>query len=328
MVTGGGGSIGSELCRQLAEFNPAVLIVLDHSEFNLYQIEKELTQTHPRLTLDLYLQDVTQKERVCFLMSQCKPDLVFHAAAYKHVPLLESQICVAVNNNVLGTQVLAEAAVQAGVAKFILVSTDKAVNPSNVMGATKRVAEVFCQNYNMVQTTTQFITVRFGNVLGSAGSVVPLFKKQIAEGGPVTVTHPDMTRYFMTIPEASQLILHSSVMGEGGAIYVLDMGEPIKIMYLAEQLIKLSGKRVGEDIAITITGLRPGEKLYEELFHSAEALEATTQKKLLKAKSRMSDWAVLLQLIEEMQLAVLKNDSHTLFNLLKKAVPEGKLIHV
>jgi FlaA1/EpsC-like NDP-sugar epimerase len=325
VVTGGGGSIGAELCRQLAEFQLAELILIEHSEFNLYSVDIELKKVHPNLKFKSYLQDVTEGQAVHSILEKHQPDILFHAAAYKHVPMLEEQVRVAVKNNIFGTRCVAEAAVNAKVKKFILISTDKAVNPTNVMGTTKRTAEIFCQNYNAQQNTTKFITVRFGNVLGSAGSVVPLFKKQIEEGGPVTITHPDITRYFMTIPEASQLILRASTMGQGGEIYVLDMGEPIKIKYLAEQLIKLSGKKLHEDMEIVVTGLRPGEKLYEELFHEGEALQATQHEKILQASSRKVAWEDLLHTMDELQAACDRNDAETLLALLKQTVPENKI---
>lgn len=301
LVTGGGGSIGSELCRQIAKLGPKKLIVIEHSEYNLYTLEQEFKQKFPHLTMRPHLCSVTDEIAINQLMQRYKPDIVFHAAAYKHVPMLESQIRTAVLNNVIGTKIVAEAAVIANVKEFVLISTDKAVNPTNIMGATKRIAEIFCQNYND-NAKTRFLTVRFGNVLGSAGSVVPLFKQQLANGGPLTVTHPDITRYFMTIPEAAQLILQASTIGKGGEIFVLDMGEPIKIRYLAEQMIRLSGQSTDE-IKIIYTGLRPGEKLHEELFHEQEALTQTSHKKILKAKHRVIEWEQLQQYFSEIKLA-------------------------
>jgi len=288
LVTGGGGSIGAEICRQLARIKPSKLIVFERSEFGLYKIDLELRRLFPDLVLESILGDVTDRFCVDAVMREHQPSFVFHAAAYKHVPLLEDQVRPAVLNNVMGTQVVAERADAHGVETFVLISSDKAVNPANVMGTTKRVAELYCQ-YLATRSKTRFVTVRFGNVLGSDGSVIPLFQQQIANGGPVTVTHPDITRFFMTIPEASQLILEAAVVGTGGEIFVLDMGEPVKISYLAEQLILLSGKRPGEDIEIVYTGLRPGEKLYEELFHNAERLRPTGHAKLLLADSRSID---------------------------------------
>ena len=283
LVTGAGGSIGSELVRQLAAIGPARLILLDQCEFNLYRIEMELLETHPGLDFSRHLLDVTDAGAVTALFARARPGIVFHAAAYKHVPLLEDQVRAAVRNNVIGTRVVAEAAAGHGCERFVLISTDKAVNPTNVMGATKRVAESICQLLDG-RSPCRFMTVRFGNVLGSAGSVVPLFQRQIARGGPVTVTHPEIERFFMTIPEACQLIMEAAVMGAGGEIFVLDMGEPVKIRYLAEQMIRLSGREPGVDIAIRYVGLRPGEKLYEELFYASETLIATRHPKIRVAR--------------------------------------------
>jgi FlaA1/EpsC-like NDP-sugar epimerase len=254
-------------------------------------------------------------------MKTHRPAVVFHAAAYKHVPMLEHQARQAVLNNVFGTRILADKANEYGCESFVLISTDKAVNPANVMGTTKRVAEIYCQNLN-ASSQTRYITVRFGNVLGSDGSVIPLFQDQIAAGGPVTVTHPEITRFFMTIPEACQLILQACVMGQGGEIFVLDMGEPIKISYLAEQLILLSGKKPGEDIEIVYTGLRPGEKLYEELFHSAEKLTDTVHPKILLAQSRRVNAEVLNQGLEHLRQACAGLDEAGIRNQLQGLVPE------
>jgi FlaA1/EpsC-like NDP-sugar epimerase len=321
LVTGGGGSIGSELCRQIMLLQPQKLLILDNSEFNLYSIDQELRQQFPDITIELALISVTDERAVNEVFERFKPNTVFHAAAYKHVPLLEEQVRVAVLNNVLGTQVVAQAAVAANAAKFVLISTDKAVNPTNIMGTTKRVAEIYCQNLD-ARVETQFITVRFGNVLGSMGSVVPLFQKQLKNGGPLTVTHPDIQRYFMTIPEASQLILQAMVSGDGGEIFVLDMGEPIKISYLAEQMIRLAGKIPGKDIQIQYTGLRPGEKLYEELFHSSEQLAETEHAKIFKARFRKSDWRELTQTMRMINAACVAHQSEELLVLLKSLVPE------
>jgi FlaA1/EpsC-like NDP-sugar epimerase len=321
MVTGGGGSIGSELCRQIARLKPAKLIVFERSEFNLYSIDIELRRDFPMLDLVSVLGDVCDEVAVENILATHHPRVIFHAAAYKHVPMLEDQVRVAVNNNVVGTQVLASLANKHGCAAFVMISTDKAVNPTNVMGTTKRVAEIYCQHLN-ARSSTRFITVRFGNVLGSAGSVIPLFQKQIAAGGPVTVTHPDITRYFMTIPEACQLILQASVIGQGGEIFVLDMGEPVKVAYLAEQLILLSGKKPGEDIEIVYTGLRPGEKLYEELFHVSEKLLATSHPKIRLAQSRQIDGEVLARALRDVRSGVEKGDEVGLKALLGKLVPE------
>ncbi|MCW9024891.1 MAG: polysaccharide biosynthesis protein [Gammaproteobacteria bacterium] len=323
LVSGGGGSIGSELCRQIAKLKPAALVILERSEFNLYSIEKELTEQYPEMALYACLGDVTDEVRVNQIMATYKPGEVFHAAAYKHVPLLQSQVREAAKNNILGTKILAESAAKHGVENFVLISTDKAVNPTNIMGASKRVAEIFCQNFN-TRVDTSFITVRFGNVLGSAGSVVPLFKRQLKNGGPLTVTHPDMTRYFMTIPEACQLIMQSSVLGEGGEIFVLDMGEPVNITYLAEQMIKLSGKMPGKDVEIVYTGLRPGEKLYEELFHESENLSPTGHEKVLLAKYREVDWKFLEKNLAEIASKSITYDEDAIIELIKTFVPEMK----
>ena len=323
LITGGGGSIGSELCRQVLSLNPCSIVILDSSEFNLYQIDQEL-RSQFQTPIELALINVTDSIAVNHLFSQYKPDIVFHAAAYKHVPMLQNQIRVAVFNNVIGTEVIAKASVAAGVEKFVLISTDKAVNPTNIMGTTKRVAEIYCQNVNS-RVKTQFITVRFGNVLGSAGSVIPLFQKQLNVGGPLTVTHPDMQRYFMTIPEASQLILQAMVNGQGGEIFVLDMGEPIKISYLAEQMIRLAGKEPGKDISIEYTGLRPGEKLYEELFHESEQLAPTEHEKLFKAKFREIEWNDLIDTMTLLNNACFEHENDELLLLLKSLVPELKL---
>ncbi len=321
LVTGGGGSIGSELCRQIMALQPAKLMVVDSCEYNLYSIDQELRAQNPMAMIQRALISVTDAVAVDEVFSQFKPDIVFHAAAYKHVPLLEDQIRIAVQNNVLGTQIVAQASVTVGAEKFILISTDKAVNPTNIMGTTKRVAEIYCQNLN-ADVNTQFITVRFGNVLGSMGSVVPLFQKQLEQGGPLTVTHPDIERYFMTIPEASQLILQAMVSGLGGEIFVLDMGEPIKISYLAEQMIRLAGKIPGKDIQIQYTGLRPGEKLFEELFHDSEKLEQTVHEKLFKARFREIDWEALTQTLRMMNTACMVHQDDELLILLKSLVPE------
>ncbi|MCW5589287.1 MAG: polysaccharide biosynthesis protein [Legionellales bacterium] len=322
LVTGGGGSIGSELCRQIAKLGIKEIIIIDHSEFNLYKIDLELKHKYPNLIIHLYLTSITNRDAIKQIFSTHKPAIVYHAAAYKHVPLLENQISIAIENNILGTKIIAEESVLAHVEKFILISTDKAVNPTSIMGTTKRAAEVFCQNFNFNNPHTKFITVRFGNVLGSAGSVVPLFKKQLNNGGPLTVTHPDITRYFMTIPEACQLILQAMILGKGGEIFVLDMGEPIKISYLAEKIITLAGKRV-EEIGIKYIGLRPGEKLYEELFHKNEALQKTIHNKILQAKYRSVDWKLLNSVINTMAIERFNQvDPSKLIELLNKVVPE------
>ncbi|MBI5447792.1 MAG: polysaccharide biosynthesis protein [Gammaproteobacteria bacterium] len=321
LVSGGGGSIGAELCRQILRKTPLSLIIIDNNEFNLYSIEMELKKRFPQADLHCLLCSVTDKIGVKAIFDKHKPALVFHAAAYKHVPLLENQPRQAVYNNIVGTRQLVDVAINAHAEKFILISTDKAVNPTNVMGATKRVSEMICQNMNF-HSSTQFITVRFGNVLDSAGSVLPLFRKQLSEGGPLTVTHPEITRYFMTISEASQLILQAATMGKNGEIFVLDMGEPVKINYLAEQMIKLSGKILGEDIEIKYVGLRPGEKLHEELFHEHEELTSTSHIKIHQAKGRPGNFTSLLHLLNQLEVACHDDDENKIQQLLLQLVPE------
>lgn len=321
LITGAGGSIGSELCRQIGRLGPAQLIMVDNGEFNLYSIEKEMRNHFGQLNIAHHLVSVVDQPSIERVIKQSKPEVIFHAAAYKHVPMLEDQVREAANNNIQGSRQMAELADQYGCETFVLISTDKAVNPANVMGASKRAAEIFCQNLNR-HSGTKYVTVRFGNVLDSAGSVIPLFRQQIKSGGPVTVTHPEITRYFMTIPEASQLILQSCVMGAGGEIFVLDMGQPIKITYLAEQMINLSGKVPGEDIEITYTGLRPGEKLYEELFHEQEALQSTAHQKILLARYREFDWQRLSAILDGMKQGCADYDEKKLRSLLKELVPE------
>lgn len=321
LVTGGAGSIGSELCRQIARLNPQQLMIVDNSEFNLYKLQLEIEREIPNLNYSIHLVDVTDKIAITTLMQKNKLDVVFHAAAYKHVPMLETQIRVAVRNNVLGTYYVASAAVAANVPRFVLISTDKAVHPVNVMGATKRAAEIICQNFH-ANVSTQFITVRFGNVLGSAGSVVPLFKQQIASGGPLTVTDPEITRFFMTIPEASQLILQATVLAKGGEIFVLDMGEPVKISFLAEQMIRLAGLEPEKDIAIDYIGLRPGEKLFEELFHQHESLLPTKHKKILLAKYRKKDCKEIQNMLNSTEEACVVHDIERVQVLIKQLVPE------
>jgi len=323
LVTGGGGSIGSELCRQIAALNPERLVVFDHGEFNVYAIDHELRETFPDLQLSAVLGDVKDLERVDWVFRKYRPSVVFHAAAYKHVPMVEINPAEGVRNNVLGSCVIADTAVKYSADRFVLVSTDKAVNPANIMGTTKRIAELYCQNIDK-RTETRFITTRFGNVLGSAGSVVPLFQQQIKDGGPVTVTHKDITRYFMTIPESVSLILQAGSMGEGSEIFVLDMGEPVRIRDLAEQMIRLSGLEPGKDINVVYTGLRPGEKLYEEILHASEGLQPTTHPKLLLARSRDVDWEWLTAELISLNEAALSRDVDLLKKHLRSIVPEYK----
>lgn len=283
LVTGGGGSIGSELCRQIAAHQPQQLIIVDIYENNAYDIQQELIRKYPKLDLVVLIASVRNKERIDSIFEKYRPNIVYHAAAHKHVPLMEVSPNEAIKNNVFGTYRTVQAADKYGTEKFVLISTDKAVNPTNVMGASKRMSEMVIQMMNR-QSKTNFVAVRFGNVLGSNGSVIPLFKKQIAEGGPVTVTDPNIIRYFMTIPEAVSLVLQAGAYAHGGEIFVLDMGEPVKIVDLATNLIKLSGYKPGEDIEIKFTGLRPGEKMYEELLMSEEGLKKTANKMIYIGK--------------------------------------------
>ncbi len=321
MVTGGGGSIGAELCRQIARLDPASLIILEQSEYNLYRVDYRLRQEFRDLVVETVLGDVCDPATVDRLMQRARPQVVFHAAAYKHLPMLQNQIREAFRNNVIGTRRIADAAARHGVEVFVLISTDKAVNPSNVMGATKRVAELYCQEVNR-QSSTRFITVRFGNVLNSTGSVVPLFNEQIRRGGPVTVTHPEITRYFMTIAEAGQLILQAGVLGEGGEVFVLDMGEPVRIRYLAEQLIRLAGKEPGRDIEIVYTGLRPGEKLFEELFHAHESYAKTAHQKIFLTRCDSTQLAALVDTVNAGERAVRQYDTEALGKILVQLVPD------
>ena len=292
LITGAGGSIGSEICRQVAKMQPQKMLLLGKGENSIYEISQELSIGYPQLRKVPIIADIRDEDRIQGIMDYFHPQVVFHAAAHKHVPLMEHQPMEAVRNNVLGTKVVAEAASKNGVETFVMISTDKAVNPTSVMGCTKRVAEMFVQSMNSI-SKTRFVAVRFGNVLGSRGSVIPLFKKQIAKGGPVTVTHPEMKRYFMTITEASQLVLQAGSMAEGGEVFVLDMGEPVKIYDLAKDLITLSGMIPEVDIEIKFTGLRPGEKLFEELLSAEDGTEATQHKKIFTARIKCVDKAKL-----------------------------------
>ncbi|TNF98779.1 MAG: polysaccharide biosynthesis protein, partial [Gammaproteobacteria bacterium] len=322
LVTGGGGSIGSELCRQICALKPEALTIFDQSEFNLFIIENELKERFSGLVLNARLgDDVCDTVAVEHLMDIAKPNIVFHAAAYKHVPMLEDQVREAAHNNIIGTSNVVSASIQHNVEEFVLISTDKAVNPTNIMGSSKRIAEMLCQK-TLNDVSTKFITVRFGNVLNSAGSVVPIFREQIASGGPVTVTHEEITRYFMTIPEACQLIMQAGVIGQGGEIFVLDMGEPVKIKYLAEQMIILSGKEPGVDIEIQYMGLRPGEKLFEELFHENEALTPTVHEKIRLANSRDFDSRELDEVVDQIREAAQRYDEMTIRQAIEMLVPE------
>lgn len=292
LITSAGGSIGSEIVRQVAKMQPKKLLLLGKGENSIYEITQELKINSPEVKTVPIIADIRDKERIKAIMDYFKPQVVFHAAAHKHVPLMEYQPAEAVRNNILGTKVVADEAAAHNVETFVMISTDKAVNPTSVMGCTKRVAEMYVQSMNK-NSGTRFVAVRFGNVLGSRGSVIPLFKKQIAKGGPVTVTHPDMKRYFMTIPEASQLVLQAGAMAKGGEVFVLDMGEPVRIYDLAKDLITLSGLIPDKDIEIKITGLRPGEKLFEELLSAEDGTEKTTHKKIFTARIKEIDKAGL-----------------------------------
>ena len=308
LVTGGGGSIGSELCRQLAAHHPKQLIILDIYENNAYDIQQELIRKYPELDLVVLIASVRNKERIDSIFETYRPNIVYHAAAHKHVPLMEDSPHEAIKNNVFGTYKVAQAADRYGVDKFVLISTDKAVNPTNIMGASKRLCEMLIQSMNR-NSRTNYVAVRFGNVLGSNGSVIPLFKKQIVEGGPVTVTHPDIIRYFMTIPEAVSLVLQAGAYARGGEIFVLDMGEPVKILDLATNLIKLSGYRVGEDIQIVFTGLRPGEKMYEELLMNEEGLKETANKMIFIGKPIEFDEEVFRSQLVELEREAMDENS-------------------
>ena len=321
LVTGAGGSIGAELCRQIARFAPARVVLFEISEYALYRIEQEFRDANDAIEVAAVLGDAKDRARVREVFAQWRPEAVFHAAAYKHVPLLEADNAMAgVRNNVLGTLVVARAAIEAGAAKFVLVSTDKAVNPTSVMGASKRLAELLCQALQREASATEFVIVRFGNVLGSAGSVVPRFREQIARGGPVTVTHPEMRRYFMSIPEAAQLVLQAAQMGRAGEIYVLDMGEPVRIVDLARQMIRLSGL-AESDVRIEYTGLRPGEKLYEEPLADAEHSLPTPHPKLRIARARAPESDSLVAQVENW-LARAGTEAEEVRAQLRRWIPE------
>jgi FlaA1/EpsC-like NDP-sugar epimerase len=323
MITGAGGSIGSEMCRQVAHFRPARLILLEQAENSLFNIANELRHNFPELPLSTVICDIYDRARVLAVFAAEGPEVVIHAAAHKHVPLMELNSCEAIKNNIFGTRNIADASCLNGVAEFVMISTDKAVNPSSIMGATKRVAELYTQSLNgQADCRTQFKAVRFGNVLGSSGSVVPIFEEQIRRGGPVTVTHPEMKRYFMTIPEASQLVLQAAATGQGGQIFLLDMGEPVKIVDLARDMITLSGLRVGDDIDIQFTGMRPGEKLFEELRTVGEDVEPTVHPKVKIWKHRPTPWPVIRDALAEMESLVNCPDRQRIIEALRRLVPE------
>lgn len=323
LVTGGGGSIGSELCRQIACHRPNHLIILDIYENNVYDIQQELKTKYPELKLTVLIASVRNTNRMNWIFEKYRPEIVYHAAAHKHVPLMEDSPNEAVKNNVFGTWKTAQAAAFYGVRRFVLISTDKAVNPTNIMGASKRICEMIIQTFNN-HYDTEFVAVRFGNVLGSNGSVIPLFRKQIVAGGPVTVTHPDIIRYFMTIPEAVSLVLQAGAYARGGEIFVLDMGEPVKILDLAENLIRLSGYRVGEDIKIEFTGLRPGEKLYEELLMEEEGLQDTPNKMIHIGKPIEFDMDAFSRQLDKLY-EVANLDSEVIRDEVKRIVPTYQL---
>ncbi len=328
LVSGAAGSIGSELCRQISYYHPKLIILLDIAESPLYDIEQEFREHHVGCPIKIILGDVRNKKKMKEVFKEFKPQVVFHAAAYKHVPMMENYPEEAIHSNVMGTKILADLSVLAQVEKFVFVSTDKAVNPTNVMGASKRAAEMYVQALNEYLEAnhkkyhTRFITTRFGNVLGSNGSVIPLFKKQIMNGGPISVTHPEITRYFMTIPEACQLVLEAAVMGEGGEIFVFDMGEPIKILDLAKKMIQLSGKKVDTDIKIQFTGLREGEKLFEELLNDFETVKITHHPKIKIAQVLPSSYHRIDGQIEFFHELIGKNNETDLVRHLKALVPE------
>ncbi|MEE0909667.1 MAG: nucleoside-diphosphate sugar epimerase/dehydratase [Bacteroidales bacterium] len=317
LISGAAGSIGSEIVRQLARFSVR-LVLLDQAETPMYHIENELNDKFPTVEKDIVIASVTDQNRLREIFNKYKPQVVFHAAAYKHVPMMEREPYQAANNNIIGTKYIADISMENMVEKFIMISTDKAVNPTNVMGASKRYAEIYIQHLNLLSgNKTKFITTRFGNVLGSNGSVIPRFKEQIRLGGPVTVTHPDITRYFMTIPEASRLVLEAGTMGNGGEIFLFDMGEPVKILSLAERMIKLSGLKPEEQIKITFSGLRPGEKLYEELLTKKEDILPTYHKKIYIAKTEVVNSEEIDNCMEELQTILSENKENQDINIVR-----------
>lgn len=307
LVTGAGGSIGSELCRQIAAYNPKQMLLLGRGENSIYNIELEIQKKYPEVLIEPIIADIQHKPRLNEIFERYRPQVVFHAAAHKHVPLMEKNPIEAIKNNIIGTYHVADCAHRHGTNRMVMISTDKAVNPTNVMGASKRIAEMIVQTFNQV-SQTKFSAVRFGNVLGSRGSVVPLFKKQIEEGGPVTVTHPDMTRYFMTIPEAVQLVIQAGVMADAGEVFVLDMGQPVKIADLARDLIQLSGLEPNKDIKIEYTGIRPGEKLFEELLTSEEGMKGTKHNRIFIGKSSLLEYERMMKMIRNFESLAIQNE--------------------
>ena len=303
LVSGAGGSIGSEICRQVCRFQPRALVLVERTENALFEVHRELEAAFPRVPVFPCVADVGDAPRMAGLFQEHRPTIVFHAAAHKHVPMMEWNAAEAVKNNVIGTKALADLSDAHRVERFVMISTDKAVNPTSVMGVSKRVAEIYIQALS-VRSRTRFVTVRFGNVLGSAGSVIPIFRQQIEAGGPVTVTHPDMKRYFMTIPEASQLVLQAGMMGEGGEIFILDMGKPVRIADLARDLILLSGLKPDEDVEIRYTGVRPGEKLFEELSVASENVDRTRHPKIFVGRFRPHSWESVERQLAELEATV------------------------
>jgi len=329
LITGAGGSIGSELVRQVSAFEPLSLTLVDQSEYALYTIDMEVAGSWPELPREAVIADVRERERITRVIEASKPELVFHAAALKHVPLVEANVFEGILTNVIGTANVADACAKTSVGAMVMISTDKAVNPTSIMGVSKRLAEIYCQALDLDRekaSETRYVTVRFGNVLGSTGSVVPLFQRQLASGGPLTVTHPDMTRYFMTIREAVELILQASALGgpagSEGKIYVLDMGEPVKIMDLASQMIRLAGLTPGKDIEIEITGTRPGEKLFEEVLHGSENLVATASEGILLAAPRTADIDAMMKAVSDLEEASSKMDMGAVLSIIHQFVPE------
>ena len=324
LITGAAGSIGSELSRQTAKFHPKVLILLDQDETGIFNITQELNYIFPDLKIESLVADIKDKEKINSIFNKYQPKIIFHAAAYKHVPLMEDNPDQAIKNNIFGTKNLAEACLKNKTEKFIFISTDKAVNPTSAMGITKRIGEIICQSCNQ-KNTTKFISVRFGNVLDSRGSVMPIFREQIKRGGPVEVTHPEMKRYFMLNSEACLLVLQAGAIGEGGEVFVLDMGEPVKIWDLAKEMIKLSGFEPDKDIAIVFTGTRPGEKLFEEVLTAEEGTVATKHQRIFTAKTNLHNTTDLLERIEKLQNILLTSDKQDLVKALKEIISSSNV---
>ena len=333
LITGAAGSIGSEMARQVAKYNPADLILVDQAETPMHDVRLYMARNHKNLHVETIVTSICKQDRMEKIFEKYKPEYVFHAAAYKHVPMMEDNPAEAVQNNIYGTRVIADLAVKYGTKKFVMISTDKAVNPTNVMGCSKRICEIYCQSLNNKlweetqrtgKPTTQFVTTRFGNVLGSNGSVIPIFKEQIRKGGPVTVTHKDIIRYFMLIPEACKLVLQAGTMGRGGEIYVFDMGKPVRIADLAQRMIDLSGAK---NIPITFTGLRDGEKLYEEVLNDAEQTIPTTHSKIMVAKVREYPYELALKNEKELYELSLTSNEMDIVRKMKEIVPEYKSQH-